>query len=82
MSYNGVDRKDRVPSPNSSNRNVVDHDSPNGTLIWILFVHFLNSFLSVTEEPAGLPNKMPQDAQNKSHMIQVQPLKRSEMQVC
>ncbi|KAF9067637.1 hypothetical protein BDP27DRAFT_1225512 [Rhodocollybia butyracea] len=32
MSYNGVDRKDRIPSPASdSHRNVVDHEAPHGT---------------------------------------------------
>jgi regulator of protease activity HflC (stomatin/prohibitin superfamily) len=63
MSYNGVDRKDRNPSPtSSSHRNVVDHDAPH-----------------VTEEPAEASNKMGVPGQ-KTHMIKVQPLKRSEMQ--
>ncbi len=34
MSYNGIDRKDRAPSPSEgsigSPRNVVDHDAPHG----------------------------------------------------
>ncbi|KAI3611691.1 stomatin family protein [Moniliophthora roreri] len=67
MSYNNVDRKDRAPSPSdvsSSHRNVVDHESPN-----------------VTDDAAG-PSKTGVTSQQpgRSHMIQVQPLKRSEMQ--
>lgn len=27
---NGLDRKDRIPSPSSSRGNVVDHDAPHG----------------------------------------------------
>jgi len=58
--HDGVDRKDRVPSPtdassSNSRGNVVDHQAPNGS--------------------RGKPATDP-----KSHLINVQPLKRSEMQ--
>ncbi|KAK0190412.1 stomatin family protein [Armillaria mellea] len=64
MSYNGIDRKDRAPSPSEgsigSPRNVVDHDAPH-----------------VTADVPVVPRKL---GDTKQHMITVQPLKRSEMQ--
>jgi len=83
------DRKDRIPSsptPSSTSRgNVVDHHAPHGmyffihTLISGYLEILINTCIQVTEElPAG-KKTIPQD---KSHMLTVQPLKRSEMQAC
>ncbi|KAF8908378.1 hypothetical protein CPB85DRAFT_1376425 [Mucidula mucida] len=66
MSYNGIDRKDRAPSPgesSSSRGNVVDHDAPHVT----------------AEAPAG-PRAIGKANDDGGRMITVQPLKRSEMQ--
>lgn len=48
------------------------------TLPTVVNAHF---FSKVTEEAAGTSNRNPMAPQSKTHMIQVQPLKRSEMQV-
>ena len=72
-----IDRKNRIPSPSSSHGNVVDHDAPPGanpSLIWDID----GSTSVVTEEYA--PSKR-HVADGKTHMLIVQPLKRSEMQV-
>jgi erythrocyte band 7 integral membrane protein len=83
--FNGpqsIDRKDRIPSPSgstSSRGNVVDHDAPHGMhLPHTLHLQIEGSTSVVTEDrpPAGRVG-----AGGKSHMIVVQPLKRSEMQV-
>jgi regulator of protease activity HflC (stomatin/prohibitin superfamily) len=55
-----LDRKDRIPSPNGSDGNVVDHMSPN-----------------VTDHVETVRKTV---HEGKAHMINVQPLKRSEMQ--
>jgi erythrocyte band 7 integral membrane protein len=75
---NSLDTKARAHSP--SEGNVVDHHAANGMPLFsihvLTFVHKL--LLQVTDElPAG-PKRL---ADPKSTMIQVQPLKRSEMQV-
>lgn len=77
---NGLDtinRKDRMPSPSSSRGNVVDHDAPHGRYLLLSFNTMQGSTSAVTEEYS--PSKR-QVAEGKSHMINVQPLKRSEMQ--
>ncbi|RDB19910.1 hypothetical protein Hypma_012963 [Hypsizygus marmoreus] len=64
MSHNGIDSKARAPSPSSST-------SSRGNVVDHHAAH-------VTDEvPAG-PRRV--GAQNKDHLIVVQPLKRSEMQ--
>jgi len=73
---NTIDRKDRIPSPSSSRGNVVDHDAPHGQY------HASNimegSPSAVTEDHIPSKRHIPE---GKAHMINVQPLKRSEMQV-
>ncbi|KAJ7058813.1 hypothetical protein C8F01DRAFT_1210637 [Mycena amicta] len=62
---NGIDRKDRIPSPtesSSSRGNVVDHHAAH-----------------VTDEPPAVLHQRTGDT-GKGHMIKVQPLKRAEMQ--
>lgn len=80
MSYNGIDRKDRAPSPNSSgHENVVDHHAAHGMCLNISVAdQEIQLIVAVTDEPAAGRRTIPDP---KSHMITVQPLKRSEMQV-
>jgi hypothetical protein len=83
LPQNDVDRKDRVPSPSggsaSSRSNVVDHHAPHGECYMSLSRSFLRSVpTTVTEELPGRRG----GTEGKQHMIVVQPLKRSEMQVC
>ncbi|KAG1752511.1 uncharacterized protein EDB91DRAFT_1044295 [Suillus paluster] len=63
-----IDRKDRIPSPSSSSSrgNVVDHDAPPGKPRV-----FTDEFASRRNGP---------EAAGKNRMINVHPLKRSEMQ--
>lgn len=72
-----TDRKDRAPSPSSSSqRNVVDHDAPNGTNGVLQFQNLMNVVTDDVTRPVQKVGII-----DKSHVIQVQPLKRSEMQV-
>jgi hypothetical protein len=81
--HNGVDRKDRIPSPSESFRgNVVDHDAANG--MCSSYPQTLTSlsesrYREVTDDLPAVPKRSHTDGKN--HMIVVQPLKRSEMQV-
>lgn len=71
------DRKDRVPSTSSFHGNVVDHDAPHGIRPFSLYITE-GSTSAVTEEHDHAKRHA---AEGKAHMISVQPLRRSEMQV-
>ena len=74
-----LDRKERLHSPNGSDGNVVDHLSPGGGSF--VLEHFLvayNITMQVTDHVEPVRRSV---HEGKSHMINVQPLKRSEMQV-
>ena len=76
MSYS-LDNKPRAHSP--SEGNVVDHHAANGVFQFELVPYLaliIGAFQVTDELPAG-----PRSLDPKSTMIQVQPLKRSEMQV-
>ncbi|KAF7300904.1 PHB domain-containing protein [Mycena kentingensis (nom. inval.)] len=80
-----IDRKDRVPSPtassSSSRGNVVDHNAAHGTWNQASPENAEPELMharAVTDEPV-VPRRT-LDGAGKGHMIQVQPLKRAEMQ--
>lgn len=85
MSANGLqtssDRKVRAPSPHgsgSSRGDVVDHTAPNGERFFEFYMRPGNllDFAQVTDEQPARAR-----GPGASHLINVQPLKRSEMQV-
>lgn len=84
----GTDRKDRLPSPTestSSRGNVVDHSAPNGSSREADFEpiltdgHLSETWCYTVTDDVATTSRAP--GEPGKHVIKVQPLKRSEMQV-